>query len=331
VASGYAYDHRVDWSDNESARCWCTLHPSDTDCSGVPEPEHIRCSSDGDAFRWSHTYDRNAFRLGGNSGGSTCRDVDNDGAIDILTSEIVHWDVGQSSDPSELLFNEADTDVRFDRPGNENTGLEREYDRVDWNDGDITASVFDFDNDGMKDIWLGSSDYGGTRGLLYRQTSPRQFVPVPTSEGIDHVRSHGSAVADFDRDGDLDMVVGHSPMRCEGECYETFAVRFFENQVSDQGNFIQLRLDGAGGSNRSAIGARVEVRAGGITQVREVVGGYGQWGNQDDLVVHFGLGTACSAEVDITWPDANGTQQGHTLGGGYRYLVQQGADPQVID
>jgi hypothetical protein len=79
IASGYAFDENQDWTDNESARCWCTLHPTDDECNGVPEPELIRCSSDSDAFRWNHDQDRNAFRLGGNSGATVCADLNNDG------------------------------------------------------------------------------------------------------------------------------------------------------------------------------------------------------------------------------------------------------------
>ena len=72
IASGYAFDENLDWSDNESARCWCKLHPTDADCDGVPEPELIACTNDSDAFRWNHSQDRNPFRLGGNSGATVC-------------------------------------------------------------------------------------------------------------------------------------------------------------------------------------------------------------------------------------------------------------------
>ena len=34
---------RMKITDNESARCWCTLYPTDDECDGVPEPELIRC------------------------------------------------------------------------------------------------------------------------------------------------------------------------------------------------------------------------------------------------------------------------------------------------
>jgi len=331
VASGYAFDHRTDWSDNESARCWCSLHPSEPDCEGVPEPEYIACETDADAFRWSHTYDRELFRLGGNSGASTCRDIDNDGHIDILTSEIVHWDVGTSSDPSELLFNTGDADVVFERPGNDVTGLTRTHSGVTWDDGDITGSVFDFDNDGWPDVYIGASDYPDNRGLLYHQSAPRSFEAVLPEEGIDHTRSHGSAVADFDRDGDLDIVVGHSSMRCAGDCRDTFEVRLFENQLPADSNWVQLDLQAALGSNGSAVGARVTVTSDSLMQVQEVSGGHGQWGNQDDRVLHFGLGADCTAEVTVAWPDADGTVEQFMVGSGYRWTLSQGgaAEPVV--
>ncbi len=323
VESGYAYDDRMDWSDNESARCWCTLHPEEDDCAGVPEPEAISCTEDADAFRWDHTYDREEFRLGGNSGGTTCADIDNDGDVDLMTSEIVHWDVGLSSDPSEVLLNNGD--ATFSRPGNEVTGLTREHDGITWDDGDITNSVFDFDNDGWPDIYIGSTDYVGTRGLLYHQIAPAEFEAVDIEDGVDHTRSHGSAQADFDRDGDLDLVVGHSSARCSGydDCYESKQIRFFENLAEDS-NFLQVALTGTGGSNTAAIGARVRVTADGVTQTQHVSGGGGQFGNQSDLVLHFGLGEACEAEVEVRWPDADGTTESFTLGGGYRYAVVQG-------
>ncbi|MCC6551697.1 MAG: CRTAC1 family protein [Polyangiaceae bacterium] len=331
IASGYAFDDRMDWTDNESARCWCALHPDAEDCTGVPAPQYIACATDQDAFRWDHDYDREPFRLGGNSGATMCADINNDGAMDLFTTEIVHWDVGSSSDPSELLFNTGEVDVRFERPGNEATGLTREHTSIDWNDGDISGAVFDFDNDGWPDVYVGATDYPGNHGLLFHQDSPGHVESVPTLVGIDQHRSHGSAVADFDRDGDLDVVVGHSAARCDAECYPTQQVRMFENVLGQGGNWIQLSLAGAAGTasaNRAAIGARVTVTAGGVTQTQEVGGGHGHYGAQNDLTLHFGLGEACEAEVTVRWPDAGLSEQQITLPAGYRFRLEQGGAPE---
>ncbi len=331
VASGYAYDDRMDWTDNESARCWCKLHPTDAGCAGVPPPQYITCTQDSDAFRWDNTTDREPWRLGGNSAATLCGDVDNDGWMDLVTGEIRHWDVGSSSDPAELLVNTQQQDVKFTRPGNDKTGLDRVHSLpYGWDEGIMSGSLFDFDNDGRLDLYWGNSDYPGTVGLLFHQVSADKFEAVPTTDGIDHHRSHGSAVADFDHDGDLDIVVGHSFARCDADCYPTQQIRFFENVTGQSGNFLELALTGGPGTNRAAIGARVTVKAGGVTQIRDVDGGHGHYGAQDDLVVHFGLGSACEAEVTIRWPDKSLTTQTLTLPAGYRFAITQGQDPQVV-
>ena len=221
--------------------------------------------------------------------------------------------------------------MSFERPGNEATGLTREHELVAWNDGDITSSAFDFDNDGQLDVWIGSSDYEGARGLLFHNQGGRSFEAVPLDIGIDHTRSHGSAVADFDNDGDLDIVVGHSTARCEDDCYETNRIRFFENDVGEDANFVQLELEGGGDANTSAIGAQITLVADGRTQVRQVDGGHGQFGQQDPLAQHFGLGEACTAEVTVRWPDASGTTQRVTLGQPGRFRLKQGGEPQKLD
>ncbi|APR82209.1 ASPIC/UnbV domain-containing protein [Minicystis rosea] len=336
IESGYAFDQNQDWMDNEAARCWCKLHPTDMGCEGVPAPKYNPCTSEEDAVRWDNVYDRHPFRLGGNSGATMCVDVNNDGWMDLVTSEIIHWDVGQSSDKAELLVNKQDKDVVFERPGNQATGLARSHGALNWDEGIMTGSVFDFDNDGWADIYFGDSDYPGTHGLLFRQDEANHFVPVPLALGIDHHRSHGSAVADFDHDGDLDIVVGHSHSRCnqipddDSECYAATHVRFFENVIGQSGNFVTVRLVGGPGTNRAAIGARVTVKAGSITQMRDVEGGHGHYGMQDDLALLFGLGAACEADVTIRWPNADLTTETVHLLAGYRYVIEQGKPP-VID
>ncbi|MBI5499629.1 MAG: CRTAC1 family protein [Deltaproteobacteria bacterium] len=335
VSSGYAYDHRQDWRTNLNAQCYCRDNPTEAECDTVTEdPGAAMCSAlfagFGGMYRWDHASDREPWRMGGNSGTTVCADIDNDGDLDLLTHEIVHFDVGSSSDPAELMVNTGDPDVVFERPGNDVTGLLRVHADENWNDGDMTGAVFDFDNDGKLDVYIGASDYPDNYALLFHQEAPLEFLRVETDDYFRHYRAQGNAVADFDRDGDLDILVGHSRMRCDiapEECQEDSQVHLFENLLGEGSNWLQLRLEGGPGTNRAAIGARVEVAAGGETQRQDVDGGHGQGGLQRDLALHFGLGAACEAEVTIRWPDAALTTQTFTVPANARYRVVQDNDP----
>lgn len=344
VASGYAYDERQDWTTNINAQCYCLDNPTAADCNLSPKPDAQMCKNlkagFGGTYRWNHTYDRYKFRLGGNSGATVCADINNDGWLDLLTTEIKHWDVGDTSDESEILVNQKSADVRFQRPGNTVTGLTRTPTVSGWNNGDMTAAVFDFDNDGWPDVYIGNSDYPGNRGLLYHQGAPLKFVELATAEFFEQNRSHGVIIADFDRDGDLDMLVGHSRSRCQAntphDCYPTRQVRLFLNQLGATSNWIQLELEGTKGSNRGAIGARVEVAAElttgqTVSQTQEIDGGHGHFNTQKDQVLHFGLGAGCSAEVTVHWPDASRTKQTFQVAANRRYRVVQGGDSVVVE
>ncbi|AKF05254.1 CRTAC1 family protein [Sandaracinus amylolyticus] len=329
IESGYAFDDDRSWEDNQFARCFCQANRAAEGCAEVPAPA-VSC-----ADNWSHDSDRRPFRLGGNSGATICGDVDNDGDVDLLTTEIRHWWAGAGADGAELLLNTGDPAVRFERPGRDATGLVIPHaDPASWDEGIITAAFFDFDLDGWMDVWLGGSEYPGNHGLLYQQDTPGHFREVPIADGIDHHRAQGVAVADFDRDGDLDVVLGHSRMRCgpPDECYPTAQVRLFESLASDGGeaSWVQLRLEGGGTVNRSAIGARVTVRTPGVAQTREIEGGHGHYGDQGDLALTFGLGAACEAEVDVRWPDSAGTRETFRVTAGHRFVVQRGAGATLV-
>ena len=82
------------------------------------------------------------------------------------------------------------------------------------------------------------------------------------------------------------------------------------NDVGTQRNRVMLELEGAGppGANRSAVGARVEVRAGGRHMVRYTSAGAGLDAYQHDPLIIIGIGEACVAEeVTVRWPNREGT------------------------
>ena len=331
VASGYAYDTQMDWTDNQFARCYCTSHPTTPGCAGLPATQlGPPCDTS-----WDPASDTLAFRLGGNSGATMCGDLDNDGDLDLLTSEIQHWWAGANSDRAEVMINSGMADPTFTRPGRMAMGIDIPHtDPNGWDEGIMTGAMFDFDNDAWLDLYFGMSDYPGNHGILVHQTATHlMFEPVPIAQGIDHHRSHGIGVADFDRDGDLDVVVGHSRARCNladsvDPCYATQQIRFFRNVLG--GNFIQLRLEGVA-ANRPAIGARVALTAGGITQRHDVEGGHGHYSAEDDLVQHFGLGSAREADVTIRWPAPGLPTQTFHVVAGHRYRVHQGMAPVLDD
>ncbi|HLT37210.1 MAG TPA: CRTAC1 family protein [Enhygromyxa sp.] len=333
LESGYARDDDYQWQSNQFARCYCQANPMAEDCEGVPAPQ-INCGTP----NWNHASDRQPYRLGGNSGATACADLDNDGDMDLYTGEIRHWWAGLGSDMSEPLINVGDVgqgQIVFERPGRDALGIVVEHVTGSaWDEGHMSLTTLDFDNDGRRDVYVGASDYPGNRGLLFHQRDTLQFEPVSTADGFEHNRSHGVVTADFDRDGDLDLIVGHSRARCDAnapnDCYPTAQIRAFENVYGDAGNWIQLRLEGVT-ANRAAIGARVRVTAGGLTQTQEIGGGYGHYGAQDDLVLHFGLGDACEAEIEIRWPDQALEVQQLTLPGGHRFAITQGQRATLAD
>ncbi len=332
VTSGYAYDEDESLQDNEFARCFCSDNPDAEGCEGATDPR-VQCRAN-----WNHANDREPFRLGGNSGATVCADLDNDGWMDLLTTEIRHWWAGDGADGSDILLNTGDPSVVFDRSRERETMgfIVPHVTGTSWDEGHMSATVLDFDNDGWPDFYIGASDYAGNRGMLFHQQQAGFWELLSVDDSFEHNRSHGVAAADFDRDGDLDLLVGHSRSGCDDEapndCYPTQQVRLFENVIGDQGNWIQLHLEGGPGTNRAAIGARVEVTAGDVTQTQEVGGGYGHYGAQNDLVLHFGLGAACEADVTIRWPDAPLSTQSFRVVSGHRYAIVQGAEgPTVAD
>jgi hypothetical protein len=103
------------------------------------------------------------------------------------------------------------------------------------------------------------------------------------------------AFGDFDNDGDLDILVMNI----------NEPPSLLRNDVSGTGHWLKVKLVGTR-SNASAIGAVVTVVYGGRRQAQGVLASSGYL-SSGDRRLHFGLGAATTAELEIAWP--NGTRE----------------------
>lgn len=146
---------------------------------------------------------------------------------------------------------------------------------------------------------IGNRTWSGyQKKKLFHNLGNGSFKEISAEAGVDNqLDGRGIAIADLDNDGKLDIIQTNADQ----------PLLLFHNVTEKTGNWIELKLIGLQ-SNRDAIGARVQVEAGGITQIREVDGGNGYAG-ESTRRVHFGLGQAAKIDrLEIKWPSGR-TQQ----------------------
>ncbi|MGC4121392.1 MAG: CRTAC1 family protein [Myxococcales bacterium] len=328
-ASGFAGDDLVDFKDNQFFLCWCTFNTTAAECQGVAQPSIGGCSES----YWNPGLDDQLARLNGNTFTTVCADLNGDGKLDLYNAEIKHWHIGQSSDPSQLLVSKSQPgDVGFDRPGNAATGLAFPHPTPDWNEGGMHAAPGDLNNDGRTDLVVGASDYPDQFGLVFLQQTEGQFAEKGAQMGMHHACLSGMAVADFDRDGDLDVVVGSGTARDCSATWKTNEVHLYQSDASTKGSWLEVRLvgDPAMKVNKAAIGAKVTVTVNGVSQVQELGGGYGHMAMQNDLVLFFGTGACGQVDsISVRWPDGKMTTETWRWVGTRRFVELRQGDPAV--
>ena len=191
------------------------------------------------------------------------------------------------------------------------------------------GGFFDYDNDGWLDLFIANGHVYPEMESIDPQTHFKQINTLFHNEGngkfVETTKQSGDgfktpyagrgvAFADFDNDGFLDIVVGNNgdpPL-------------LLHNSGGNGNHFVNFRLMGTK-SNRDAMGARVRIVAGGLSQIREIAGG-GSYLSQSDLRANFGLGKATRVEtVEIRWPSGL-KQVFHDVEADKFYLVVEGKD-----
>ena len=185
----------------------------------------------------------------------------------------------------------------------------------------------DFDNDGWADIAIATghvyprferrfpdSPYK-TPMLFFRNLGHGRFEELFDEVGNAIQQPHSSrglAFGDFDNDGDIDMLVVNL-----GE-----APSLFRNDVSGHNHWIKIRVEGST-SNRSGLGARVEVVANGQRQMKELQS-QSSFLSCNDFRLHFGLGDALQADVHVRWL-GGGRQSFAALKADQLYTIKEGS------
>jgi len=242
-------------------------------------------------------------------------DYDNDGRLDLYISDFQRSSDHLWHNEGKGFFDEVSDQAGITRPTRDVLSF--------------GGGFFDYDNDGWLDIFIANGHVypeveQATPGTHYRQINSLfhnegngKFTEVGKVAGPAFHTPYvgrGVAFADFDNDGFMDVVVannGDSPL-------------LLHNSGGNGNHFLNFRLSGTK-SNRDAMGARIHVVAGTMSQIREIAGG-GSYLSQSDLRANFGLGKATRAElVEIAWP--SGQQQVfRNVEADKFYLIEEGKD-----
>ncbi len=213
--------------------------------------------------------------------GPTFEDIDNDGDLDLFVP-----DMGYCC----LYRNDGDVFVEITAAA----GIAEvcgQY--TSW-----AGAVFDYDNDGYRDIFISNGDAHHAypeEDLLFRNNHNATFTDVSLRSGDYFSKAEyigrGAAVGDYDNDGDLDIFV----LNVNGSAI------LLRNEGGNRHHYLSVRTVGTK-SNRDGIGARIQVTAGDLKQIAEIRAG-ANYLSHNDSKAHFGLGAHAQVDrLEIRWP-----------------------------
>ena len=157
-----------------------------------------------------------------------------------------------------------------------------------------------------RDEFRGDISWNGyEHNVLLRNEGPDaggipQFTDVAMATGTDDIKDgRGMAIADFDNDGALDIIINNNPGD-NGDASRALPT-LLHNNVGTRRNWLAVELEGTR-SNRDAVGALVTIETGGEKQVRLVSAGSG-FASQNSARLYFGLNDKTQIDaLTVRWP-----------------------------
>jgi hypothetical protein len=179
----------------------------------------------------------------------------------------------------------------------------------------------DMNNDGLVDLFIAKGNVAEMPDFALKdpnnlliQGADGNFTEMADKAGVASTEtSRGGAIADFNLDGRLDLLVVN---RWE-------PAQIWRNVTEDSGNALMLRLSQEG-PNVNAVGAMIEVKTGERVQRREVTSGGGHVSGEAGWI-HAGIGAAREAEVRVRWPGADWGPPQPVKAGSFAILSPTGA------
>ena len=218
-------------------------------------------------------------------------DFDTDGCLDIFKTHF-------RDDTPVLYRNDGKANFR-DVTFRAGLGVETRF--VGWG-----AGIVDLDNDGLPDLFFTTgmvypeveravpTEPYKTPNVVYRNLGGGRFEEILEEAGPGIAEAHSSrgvAFGDFDNDGDIDMLIMNM----------NEPPSLLRNDLQSANHWLKVLLKGAS-SNRSAIGAQVVAIYGGRRQAQAVLA-QSSYLSVSDRRLHFGLGDAVTADLEIRWPN----------------------------